>query len=218
MDIMMMIDEYHKLYERSRIWEMNSFMGVPCWKLPMDMMVIQELIVKIRPEFIIETGTGCGGSALFYASICELLGEGHVITCDIESKVDHSKIGMYEWADRITFLHGSSTNKLIADKIEEKVSGKKNIVILDSWHSYEHVCREMEIYSEFVPVDSYMIVEDTHVSGHPVPWVHGKGPYESVEYWLSLHGDEWEVDWECEKHLMTFNPKGYLKRINGILY
>ncbi len=86
------IDEYHILYEKSKIWDKNSWFGVPCWKLPFDAFVIQELIVRLRPEFIIETGTGCGGSAMFYASICELLGEGKVITVDIESKVDHSKI------------------------------------------------------------------------------------------------------------------------------
>jgi cephalosporin hydroxylase len=59
-----------------------------------------------------------------------------------------------------------------------------------------------------------MIVEDTHVNGHPVPWEYGEGPYEAVEEWLKINKD-WEVDYECEKHLMSFNPKGYLKRIEG---
>lgn len=218
------INEYHKLYEKAKIWEKNSWFGIPMWKLPMDAFVIQELIVRIRPEYIIETGTGHGGSAMFYASICELLGEGHVITCDLEMRYDKSKFTEYEWADRITFLHGGSTNPLLVEEVnkatkydDEDVNffyGNGALVLLDSWHTKEHVLKEMEIYSKFVFEDSYMIVEDTHTNGHPVPWEHdNEGPYEAVEEWLSKHGDEWIVDWECEKHLLTFNPLGYLKRI-----
>lgn len=210
------IDEYHILYEKAKIWEKNSWFGVPMWKLPMDAFVIQELIVKIRPECIIETGTGCGGSAMFYASICELLGEGQVITIDIEGSKQGFK-GEYEWEDRVHFIYGGSTNPLVVEKVKKIVGdAKRNLVLLDSWHSKDHVKQEMAIYSPFVSVGSYMIVEDTHANGHPVPWQYeNDGPYEAVEDWLKIHGDYWVADYECEKHLMTFNPKGYLKRIGG---
>lgn len=203
-------DEFHIHYEQARIWEHNNWLGSRCWKLPFDAFVIQEIIYDVRPEYIIETGTGHGGSALFYAGICELLGEGKVITIDIEGKCDNSN--EFEWEDRIIYLHGSSTNKLVYDKVFELCEGKRNVVILDSWHSYEHVCKELEIYESLVPVDSYLIVEDTHVSGHPVPWPHGQGPYESVDWFLSTR-DNFEREYWTEKHLMTFNPGGYLKRI-----
>ena len=85
---MKFIDEYHILYEKARIWENNYWMGIKCYKLPFDMMIIQELIVKTKPDFILETGTAFGGSAMFYASICELMDHGRVITCDINSMVD----------------------------------------------------------------------------------------------------------------------------------
>jgi cephalosporin hydroxylase len=161
---------------------------------------------------------------MFYAAICELLGEGGVISIDIDgTKRNSNKWGKYEWEDRITFLHGGSTNPLIIEEIykvtgwndlERRYYNNGGLVILDSWHTKEHVLKEMELYSEFVDVDSYMIVEDTHVNGHPVPWEYGEGPYEAVEEWLKINKD-WEVDYECEKHLMSFNPKGYLKRIEG---
>ncbi len=209
------IDEYHILYEKSKIWDKNSWFGVPCWKLPFDAFVIQELIVRLRPEFIIETGTGCGGSAMFYASICELLGEGKVITVDIENKVDHSKINEYEWSDRITFLHGGSTNDLIVKQIYEitgKAGDHRCMVMLDSWHTKDHVYREMLLYSPLVPVDGYMIVEDSHANGNPVPWKwDDEGPMGAINKWIKTY-EEWEADYECEKHLMTFNPKGYLRR------
>jgi len=208
---MQALDEYHKLYEQARIWEKNTWLGVQFFKLPFDAFVIQELIVKIRPEYIIETGTAKGGSALFYASICELIGEGNVITVDINLQYDSNEIGKYEFADRIKFIHGGSTNSLTYDEVYGIARGKRNMVILDSWHTKEHVLNEMAMYSKLVPKGSYMIVEDTHANGHPVPWKWGDGPYEAVEEWLSVHGSEWEIDWECEKHLMTFNPMGYLR-------
>ena len=208
------LDEYHKLYEKSRVWEKNTWFGIPCWKLPMDAFVIQELIVRLRPEYIIETGTAKGGSAMFYASICELLGEGSVITIDINLQYNESlnEMGRYEWTDRIRFVHGGSTNPLTYDEVYAIARGKRNMVILDSWHTKEHVLKEMAMYSKLVPKGSYMIVEDTHSNGHPVPWKWGDGPFEAVEEWLSVHGSDWEIDYECEKHLFTFNPKGYLKR------
>jgi cephalosporin hydroxylase len=210
------IDRYHILYEKAKIWEKNSWFGIPAWKLPMDMMIIQELIVRIKPRYIIETGTGHGGSAMFYASICELLGEGEIITVDIDlTKRVSNKWGNFEWEDRINFVHGGSTNPRVFDKIKKIIGkAKRNMVILDSYHTKEHVKKEMALYSPLVSVGSYMIVEDTHANGHPVPWEYDNdGPYEAVEDWLKFHGEYWEADYECEKHLLTFNPIGYLKRI-----
>ena len=152
------VDEYHQFYEQARLWEHSYWFGIPMWKLPFDAMVIQELIYQIRPEYIIETGTGHGGSALFYAGICELLGEGKVITVDIDKKFEPEHVSQHNWADRITFLHGSSTNEIIFRDIEYLCKGKRNLVILDSWHSYDHVCKELELYEELVPVGSYLIV------------------------------------------------------------
>ncbi len=206
------VDEYHKFYEQSKLWQNTYWFGIPMWKLPFDAMVIQELIYQIRPEFIIETGTGHGGSALFYAGICELLGEGQVITIDIEKKCHPEDFSQHEWSDRIELLHGSSTNEVVLDDVFGMTKGAKNLVILDSYHSYEHVCKELELYQELVPVGSYLIVEDTHVSGHPVEWKYGKGPYEAVETFLESN-DDFEPQYWCEKYIMTFNPKGYLKRI-----
>lgn len=206
------VDEFHIHYEKSRIWEKTKWLGVPCYKLPFDAFILQEIIWNIQPDYVIETGTAKGGAAVFYASIMEIIGHGKVLTSDIEAKCDGAIIPE-KLFKRIEFLHGGSTNPMIFDKIKEKAQGKKNIVILDSDHRYEHVRQEISMYSTLVPVDSYMIVEDTHANGHPVPWEWGKGPYEAVEDFLEDH-DDWEADYECEKYLFTFNPKGYLKRIS----
>lgn len=209
----MISDSYHIEYEEKRIWEKNTWLGIPCWKLPMDAFVIQELICKTRPNWIVETGTGHGGSALFYASICELIGYGKVLSVDNDSTKFNSTLnrwGNTECEKRITFFKGDSVD--IAPKIKELVNDNC-MVILDSWHSKEHVYREMIMYSPLVKSGGYMIIEDSHAAGNPVPWEHDDdGPMGAIDQWINSYGDKWEVDTECEKHLMTFNPKGYLRR------
>jgi cephalosporin hydroxylase len=188
----------------------------------MDAWIIQELICKVKPFRIVETGTGSGGSALFYASILRLIGAyGQVITIDIEDKHLMSSdlyIKIFNlWSHRIQFIHGDSIKEFLEIKsmVETALchfSGGSIMVLLDSWHTKDHVLKEMELYSQLVTVDSYLIVEDTHVNGHPVPWEYGDGPYEAVREFLSKR-DDFVVDKECERLGMTFNPSGYLKRV-----
>ena len=206
-------DLYHMWYEKNKIWEGNTWIGIPCWKLPIDAFVVQEIIEKTMPEFIIETGTGHGGSASFYASVFELLGQGHVITVDIEDRHDPN-LFKYIWGDRITLMTGNSIDPNIFSEIKEKIGDRRKcMVILDSWHTMDHVYKEMEMYSQLVPKGGYMIVEDSHVNGNPVPWKwNDKGPMGAIEKWIEKYGYDWEIDKECEKHGMTFNPNGFLRR------
>jgi cephalosporin hydroxylase len=206
-------DNFHKQYEKNRMWENTKWLGVPMWKFPGDCLVIQDIIYEIKPDYIIETGTGLGGSSIFYASILELMYHGMVLTIDI----DHTKhqlslcynSGVVSRINRIT---GNSIDANIIEDVSRFANNKRCMVVLDSWHSYEHVLKEMKLYSGFVAVGSYLIVEDTHVSGHPVPWEYGKGPYEAVKKFLKTNND-FVVDKSREFHGLTFNPNGYLKRI-----
>lgn len=205
------IDAFHIHYEENRLWENTSWLGVPFWKLPFDAMVIQELICKIRPNIIIETGTGKGGSSVFYASIQKLLDikDRNVITIDI---IDNIHLSNYMGLN-IVPLKGNSLNPALFEIIDlYALPELTTMVILDSWHSYDHVLEEMEVYSEWVSKWSYLIVEDSHVNGHPIEWQWGKGPYEAIEEFISKH-DNFEIDKTCEKYLMTFNPCGYLRKI-----
>ncbi len=203
------IDEFHKLYygmEKPQIWEKTYWLGQQTLKCPLDLWIYQEIIFDIKPDFIIETGTWNGGSALFLASICDILGKGNVITVDI-NKMDFPK------HNRITYLIGSSVDEMIVNQVKNKIGASdKVLVILDSDHAKNHVFKEMEIYSQMVSVGSYLIVEDTNINGHPVFPEFGDGPMEAVYEFVKLH-DNFIVDKEKEKFLLTFNPHGYLKKI-----
>lgn len=209
-----MTDDFHIFYETTRVWEKNFWMGIPVWRFPCDMMVQQELIYKIQPDYIIETGTGLGGGAAFFASVCELIGHGKVITIDLTHRYNSNLIPK-KIRDRIIFIGGGSTNPLIFTEVKSLADGKKNMVFLDSWHVKNYVLEEMNLYSTLVSIGSYMVVEDTHAGkiGHPVQWKYDNlGPYEAVEEFLKTN-DKFEVDYECEKHLLTFHPRGWLKKI-----
>ena len=211
-----MMEKYHikkfaKIYfgreGENRRWQETTWLGVSALKLPTDMWVYQEIIYEIKPDLVIETGSMYGGSALFLATICDINKKGKIISIDINKKDDFPK------HERIEFWTGSSTDEKIIDEVKQKIdNNKKIIVILDSDHSKKHVLKELEIYSKFVSKNSYLIVEDTAINGHPIVPNFGEGPWEAVEEFLKMN-QNFVVDQSKEKFLLTWNPNGYLKKI-----
>jgi cephalosporin hydroxylase len=202
------IDEFHKLYYNSekRTWRNTFFLGTPAQKCPLDLWVYQEIMWELRPDLILECGTAGGGSALYLASMCDLIGCGKVISIDINHEYGRPI------HPRITYLLGSSVDDEIVSKVRYEAAGNKTVlVILDSDHTKDHVLKELETYSKFVSPNSYIIVEDTNINGNPVYDDFGPGPMEAVDEFLTKNAN-FIVDIEREKFFMTFNPKGYLKR------
>jgi cephalosporin hydroxylase len=205
------VNRFHDLYYRRWITlgadtKNLSWFGHLAIKCPLDLWVYQELLVRTRPDVVVETGTWSGGSALYLAMIFDLIGHGRVITVDIEVKPDRPE------HPRITYLTGSSVDSSIVAKIQGEVGGSRVLVILDSDHSAAHVYEELIAYNSLVQVGDYLIVEDTNVNGHPVWPNYGPGPMEAVDKFLS-ENNEFMIDERCGRFLMTINPRGYLKRI-----
>ena len=202
-------EQFHELYYESRVWQNTFWVGVATQKCPLDLWIYQELLHEVRPRYIIETGTAAGGSALFLASVCDLLGTGEIITVDVEdnpARPEHA---------RIEYLKGSSVAAETVRAIKERVGEAGPVLaILDSDHSQQHVSRELRIYGPMVTQGSYLIVEDTNVNGHPAYQSHGPGPMEAVESFLH-ETPEFTPDREREKFFLTFNPKGYLRKKTG---
>ena len=155
---------------------------------------------------MIESGTYKGGSALYFASLMDLLGKGRVITMDIyvfPGLPNHP---------RITYLVGSSTAADAASRVRAQIRpGETVMVVLDSDHSRDHVLKELQTYGPLVTSGSYLIVEDTNLNGHPADPTHGPGPMEAVQAYLATTAD-FTPDRSREKFMLTFNPNGYLKR------
>ena len=198
---------FHHLYYGSRVWENTYWHGRHILKCPLDMWVYQEIIFELRPDYIIETGTFMGGSALYYAHLFDLQKHGKIITIDV---MERPNLPVHP---RIKYIEGSSTDIKVFNKVSEIIEDSKNIlVILDSDHSYEHVIQEMRLWNSLVSKGNYMIVEDTNINGHPVRNDFGPGPMEAVNEFL-VENNDFQIDLLRQKFFMTQNPRGYLRRI-----
>jgi len=207
-DTSLLIDQFHALYyDRNELtWGNTFWLGHHVLKCPLDLWTYQEILHEVQPELIIETGTYQGGSALFLASICDLLGRGQVLTIDVDRRDDRPRHA------RITYLTGSSTSNAILRRVRQRAKGTSPVlVILDSSHAKEHVLAELLAYAPLVTPGSYIIVEDTNLNGHPVESDHGPGPAEAVAEFLE-DNDAFVRDESREKFMLTFNPGGYLKK------
>jgi cephalosporin hydroxylase len=208
-----LVDRFHTfMYD---ITDENSFrsffvswLGYGMLKWPTDLWNYQEIVVQAKPDVIVETGTHRGGSALFLASICELIDRGEVISIDI----DDTYRATQPKHPRLTFLNGSSTDPNIVAEVKRRIADRTNVfVILDSDHDCNHVLNELRIYSQLVPLNGYLVVEDTNVNGHPAYPEFGPGPHEAVDLFLG-ENSHFEVDRIQERFYLTQNPCGFLRR------
>ena len=185
-----------------------TWLGVRAKKYPTDCWVYQEIIFQGKPDVIIECGTKFGGSALFLATILDAVGDGRVITVDIQRKPDLPQ------HPRITYVTGSSIESSTIEKVKSLIKETdKVMVILDSDHHKDHVLKEMEIYGSLVKKGFYLIVEDTNPTVLAQVKGYGPGPDEAVKEFLKTH-KEFFIDKKREKFLITTNPDGYLLRID----
>src|SRR5579862_171157 len=160
--------KFQAVYYNSLVWTSTKWLGIASEQAPTDNWNMQELIVELRPDYVIETGTLYGGTTLFYADVLSYVNpQGKVITIDIEPKVaEASKVPL--WNQRVELIVGSSVDPKVTDHVAQEVLGKKVLVTLDSLHTREHVLKELDIYSKLVSPGSYLVVQDTNINGNPV--------------------------------------------------
>jgi len=205
------IDLFHVIYYRTPESTLHNtrWFGKILNKCPLDLWVYQEIIYKLKPDVIIESGTSYGGSALYLASICDLVKNGKIITIDVLDKPNRPN------HDRIIYLLGSSTSSEIIKQVEGLMNKNDEVlVILDSLHEKYHVLKELKLYSKFVTLGSYIIVEDSNINNHPVLPNFGPGPSEAIVEFLE-ENKKFIIDKKKEKYFMTLNPNGYLKKIKN---
>jgi cephalosporin hydroxylase len=139
-----------------------SWLGRPVIQLPEDLIRVQEVIYRVQPDVLIETGVAHGGSLVFFASLFKLLDKGRVIGVDIEIRPENRQaIENHPLAHLITLIEGDSIATETVAYVKSLIKpGEKILVVLDSEHSYRHVLRELEAYSELVACGSYIVATD----------------------------------------------------------
>ncbi|MGE8406935.1 MAG: cephalosporin hydroxylase family protein [Pseudomonas sp.] len=197
-----------------------SWMGRPIIQLPQDMLAMQEIIWRVKPDLIIECGIAHGGSIIYYASLLELQGFGEVLGIDRDIRPHNREaIEAHPMSKRIAMIEGSSVDAAVVAQVKALAEGKKVILVLDSNHTHEHVLAELRAYAPLVAVDSYCVVMDTVVEDMPPeffpdrPWGPGDNPKTAVWAYLEENRD-FEIDQQMQnKLLMTVAPDGYLRRV-----
>ena len=198
-----------------------TWLGRPIIKLPGDIVVMQEVIWRTKPDLIIETGIAHGGSLILSASILELIGHGEVLGIDVDIRPHNRReIERHPLFHRIQMIEGSSTDLNVVEKVARIADSKKRVmVVLDSLHTHEHVLKELRIYSQFVTLGAYLILPDTFIEYFPAgyyqsrPWDVGDNPMTAMRQFL-VETDCFMVDTAVSsKALISEAIDGYLVRV-----
>lgn len=205
-------DDYTRWYYDARVFQKVTYRGVRALKCVSDMWNYQEIIHEHDIQWVVETGSRFGGSALFFADLLVARdAAGSVVSIDIDDQtnmsIEHPKI---------EFLYGDSASPDMVETVRRVLGDRPGRVflILDSDHRAEHVLRELEAYVPLLRTGDYLVVEDTCANGHPVETDIGPGPWEAVEAYLSAHPGQLAPDTEREtKFGVTFAPHGYFIKI-----
>lgn len=195
-----------------------TWLGIPIIQLPDDMVIVQELIWRIRPDVIIECGVAHGGALVFYSSLLEMIGKGRVIGIDVEiRKYNRLAIESHPMSKRISMIEGSSIDDATVNAVKQAIEpGQRVMVMLDSNHSRDHVMRELELYSPFVTPGSYLVVFDEVMTivadapGGSPEWTQDN-PASAVANFLRLH-PEFKQDTSAERLQVTYCQGGFLRR------
>jgi cephalosporin hydroxylase len=205
-----------------------AWMGRPIIQLPDDMLRLQEVIYRVKPDVIIETGVAHGGSLIFYASLLKAMGRGRVVGVDIEIRPHNREaIEQHEMFPLITLIEGSSIDEVIVSAVKSQIKpGEVVLIFLDSNHTRDHVLAELNAYAPLVTAGSYIVAMDgimEQMAGAPrsqPDWTWNNPKAAALEFVQS------NADFVIEEPPFPFNegnvtervtywPSAFIKRIEG---
>lgn len=207
--------EHRMMYE-------PTWLGRPIIQFPTDIVAVQELLWKIRPDLVIETGVAHGGSLVLSASILELIGQGRVLGVDVEIRPhNRAAIEAHPLKHRIDLIEGSSIAPDTIAAVRQAASGAKTILVfLDSNHSESHVRQELELYGALVTPGSYLVAHD---GAQAWVWDIPRGkpewkddhPLTAIHAFVASH-PEFTIDPFWTRYGITSSPDGWLKKKGGV--
>ena len=203
-----LVEQFHRLYYHSheRTWQDTRFLGVNVWKTPLDLWLYQELIHDLRPDVLIEAGTKFGGSAYYFARMFDLIDHGEVVTIDVEEQPDRPE------HPRITYLSGS-LDRPGRLRPGRRAAGRRQAADRARLLTPPRARARRAAALEPARAGRLLHRGRGHPRGRPpVTTRIGRGPWAAVKDFLR-ETDDFEVDESMHKFFLTFNPRGYLKRV-----
>ncbi len=203
-----------------------TWLGRPIIQLPEDMMRIQEVVYRLKPDVVIETGVAHGGSLIFYASLCMAMGRGRVIGLDKEIRSHNRKaLETHALKPYLTLIEGDSIDQGVVAQVKSLVRpGETVLVMLDSCHTKEHVLAELKAYAPLVSVGSYIVAADGimgQIAGAPRtgPDWSWNNPQEAAKEFVRANPDftieepAFLFNEGAVRDRVTYWPRGFVKRV-----
>ena len=143
-------------------WRGFSWLGFQLQQLPEDVLRLQEIVCRLKPEVIVETGVFNGGSSIFFASLCQLNGNGRVVSVELQVRPGlRDTLAAHPLGGHITLVEGDSSSPKVFERVAALASGAGPVLVfLDSDHHKAHVAAELELYSRLVTPGSYIVAAD----------------------------------------------------------
>lgn len=205
--------EYRLMYE-------PTWLGRPIIQFPTDIVVMQELLWRVKPDVVIETGVAHGGSLVMSASILELMGKGKVVGVDIEIRPhNRAAIEAHPLKHRIELIEGSSVAAETFAEVKRAIAGARTVVVfLDSNHTESHVLKELELYGTLVGPGSYIVAHDGAQGWvwdipRAKPEWKDDHPLNAIHKFLAMH-PEFKIDPHWTRFGITSSPDGFLLRLS----
>ena len=198
-------------HQEEIVFDQVTWMGVKAYKNPLDCWIYQEIVHEVRPEVIVELGSYAGGSTLYLCHLLDIVGAGEVVSVDIDRAhfaVKHP---------RLVEITGDCASEEVRAQVFARCAGKRTLVLHDADHTRDAVLRDLRNFADLVSVGSYLIVEDGVVdvfdptATERLGW-HRQGPLVATRLFLQEDA-RFEVDESRERYLITYNPKGFLRRV-----
>jgi cephalosporin hydroxylase len=203
----MTLREWLERYQARIVTEQLHYRGVPIWKNVLDLWVYQEIIHRTRPRVVVEIGAKHGGSLLWFSDVMRTVADGRVISIDLR-RPD------LDIPDNVVFVEGHSVDPKTISEVKKACADDRVMVVADSDHAAEHVYHELRAYSPLVAEGCYYVVEDGIVDA--MQWKqYCPGPAVAVGRFLA-ECDDFEVDPDCEKFILTYNPGSFLRRVSSL--
>ena len=203
-----------------------TWLGRPVIQLPEDLIRIQEVLYRVKPDVLIETGIAHGGSLVYYASLCRAIGRGRVVGVDMALRPENRRaLQSHEMSSLIRLIDGGSTDPAVVRAVREQIGADEAVfVVLDSNHTKDHVLAELNAYAELVTVGSYLVVTDGIMGQlHDVPrgqqeWARDN-PAAAVQAFTAAHSEfvveqpSWPFNESRLSQNVTHWPQAYLRRL-----
>ena len=192
---------------QNRLLRESVYFGVRAVKSPVDFWIYQEIIFEMKPDFIVEIGNASGGGALAMAHMCDALGKGRIIGLDITHEMVPEIVRNHP---RISLMTGDAC--ALFGEVDKLIGADDNVLVIeDSEHTFDNTLNVLRTYWPLVKPGGYFIVEDG-ICHHGLEVGPNPGPFEAIEAFLK-ENERFAVVRSREAFFITWNPKGYLKRI-----